>query len=115
MVQFFIHLLVSAALLLLVSRVVTGIHIDDWTSAILGALVLGFVNAIVRPIMLVLTLPFTILTFGLFLLVLNGLMLWLASAFVPGFRIDGFGPAFLGALLLSLLNMLIAWMVGPQA
>jgi len=113
-VQFLVHLVITAALILLVARSVSGIHVADWTSAILAALVLGIANAVVKPVMVVLTLPFTILTFGLFLLVVNALVFWLASAFVPGFKIDGFGPAFLGALLLSLLNMLLAWAIGPR-
>lgn len=113
MTLFLAHLLITAALILLVARSVTGVHVESWTSAILAALVLGIANAVVRPIMVVLTLPFTILTFGLFLLVVNALVFWLTSLFVPGFRIDGFGPAFLGALLLSILNMLLAWAIGP--
>lgn len=114
MVQFLAHLLITAALILLVARSVSGIHVADWTTAILAALVLGIANAIVRPVMVALTLPFTIVTFGLFLLVVNALVFWLASAFVPGFKVDGFGPAFLGALLLAILNMLVAWMIGPR-
>lgn len=114
MAQFFVHLVLSAALILLVARLVSGIHIEDWTTAILAALVLGIANAVVKPIMVIVTLPFTILSFGLFLLVVNALVFWLSSLFVPGFRIDGFGPAFLGALLLSILNMLLAWAIGPR-
>lgn len=114
MVQFLVHLVITAALILLVARSVSGIHVADWTTAILAALVLGIANAIVKPIMVVLTLPFTILTFGLFLLVVNALVFWLTSLFVPGFKIDGFGPAFLGALLLAILNMLLAWAIGPR-
>ena len=77
----------------------------------IGALVLGVVNALVRPVMVFLTFPLTIITLGLFLLVINGLMLWLASAIVSGIRIHGFGAAFLGALLLTALNLLIAFLI----
>ena len=108
------HLLVSAALLLLVAQLVSGIQVDDWGSAFLAALVLGLVNAFVRPLMIVLTLPLTIVTFGLFLLVINGLMLQLAGALVPGFRVHGFGSALLGSLLLTLFNLGVAALAGPR-
>jgi putative membrane protein len=107
MLAFLTHLIVTAALLLLVANFVRGVHVEGWGSALIGALVLGFVNAVVRPLMVFLTLPFTILTFGLFLLVVNALMLWLVAALVPGIRIQGFGPAFLGSLVLTLLNLAV--------
>ena len=75
MLVFLEHLIVTAALLLLVSNLVRGVYVQDFGSALVGALVLGFVNAVVRPLMVLLTLPFTILTFGFFLLVVNALML----------------------------------------
>jgi len=75
---------VTATLLFLVAKLVSGVEVKGWGSAVLGVLVLGLVNGLVRPIMVLLTLPLTILTFGLFLLVVNALMLWLMSAFVPG-------------------------------
>ena len=81
------HLILTAALLLLVSNLVSGVHVQGWGSALVGALVLGFVNAVVRPLMVLLTLPFMILTFGLFLLVTNAFMLWLMAALVPGIRV----------------------------
>jgi putative membrane protein len=107
MLAFLTHLIVTAALLLLVANFVRGVQVQGWGSALIGALVLGFVNAVVRPLMVFLTLPFTILTFGLFLLVVNALMLWLVAALVPGIRIQGFGPAFLGSLVLTLLNLAV--------
>jgi putative membrane protein len=113
MIAFLVHLLVTAALLLLVANLVRGVQVEGWGAAFLGALVLGLVNALVRPIMVVLTLPLTILTFGLFLLVVNAMMLWLVAALVPGIRVQGFGPALLGSLLLTLLNLAVASWVGP--
>ena len=113
MIEFLAHLLLTAALLLLVANLVRGVEVEGWGSAILGALVLGLVNAFVRPLMVVLTFPLTILTFGLFLLVVNALMLWLVAAMVPGIRVQGFGPALLGSLLLTLLNLAVAALVGP--
>jgi putative membrane protein len=107
MLAFLTHLIVTAALLLLVAYFVRGVHVQGWGSALIGALVLGFVNAVVRPLMVLLTLPFTVLTFGLFLLVVNALMLWLVAALVPGIRIEGFVPALLGSLTLTLLNLAV--------
>jgi len=113
MIQFIAHLILSAALLLLVANLVRGVVVENWTSAFLGAIVLGIVNAIVRPIMFFLTLPLTILTFGLFLFVLNALMLWLVAALVPGIQVRGFGAALLGSILLTLLNIAVEILIGP--
>jgi len=107
MFEFLLHLLLSAALLLVVSHVVSGFEVRSFGSALLAALVLGLVNAVLRPIVVFLSLPITILTFGLFLLVVNALMLLVVGAIVPGVRLRGFGPAFWGALLLSVLNLVI--------
>lgn len=104
MAAFLAHLVVSAALLVLVANVVRGFEISGALPALLAALALGLVNALVWPLAVVLTLPLTLVTFGLFLIVLNALMLKLAAALVPGFRIRGFLPALWGALLLALLN-----------
>jgi putative membrane protein len=114
MTQFLAHLVVTAALLLLVANLVRGVQVQGWGSAILGALALGLVNAFVRPVMVLLTLPFTVLTFGLFLLVVNALMLWLVAALVPGIRVQGFGAAFVGSLLLTLLNLGVAALTAPR-
>jgi putative membrane protein len=108
---FLVHLILTAALLLLAANLVSGVYVQGWGSALVGALVLGFVNAVVRPLMVLLTLPFTILTFGLFLLVVNALMLWLVAALVPGIRIQGFGSALLGSLVLTLLNLAVELLI----
>ena len=105
--SFLVHLVATALLLALVARIVNGIRVDSAGAALLAALVLGVVNAIVRPLMVLLTLPLTIITLGLFLLVINALMLQLVAAVVPGLRVRGFAPAFWGALLLSVLNLLV--------
>ena len=109
--MFLVHLILTAALLLLVSNLVSGVHVQGWDSALVGAMVLGFVNAVVRPLMVLLTLPFTILTFGLFLLVVNALMLWLVAALVPGTHLQGFGSALLGSLVLTLLNLAVELLI----
>jgi putative membrane protein len=110
MTAFLLHLFLTAGAILIVARMVRGVQVTGFGSALVGALVLGLVNAIVRPIMILLTLPLTILTLGLFLFVINALMLWLVAAFVPGIKIRGFGPALIGSLLLTLLNILIGWL-----
>ena len=112
MVSFVLHLLLTAALLLLVTKIVRGVEIKSFGSAIIAALVLGLVNALVRPIMVILTFPLTLITFGLFLLVINALMLWLVSGLVPGMRVQGFGSAFVGSLVLTVLNLLISLVLG---
>jgi putative membrane protein len=112
MEEFLVHLLVTAALLAVVAWLIPGVEIKGPGSAILGALVLGLANALVRPILVILTLPLTILTLGLFLLVINALMLMLAAAVVPGLRVEGCGSALLGSLVLSLLNLLVSLAFG---
>jgi len=112
MTGFLVHLLISAGLLLVVAHVVSGIEVRDWVAALLAALVLGIVNAVVRPILVLLTLPLTIVTLGLFLFVVNALMLQLASYFVPGFRVAGFGAALWGSVLLALLNLGVSTLLG---
>jgi putative membrane protein len=108
MMEFVSHVLVTAVLLFVVGRIVAGIEVRDAKAALLGALVLGIANGIVRPVLVLLTLPFTIITLGLFLLVVNAVMLMLAAAFVEGFRVRGFGAALMGSVLLSLLNLAVA-------
>jgi putative membrane protein len=108
MLGFILHILVTAVLLLVVAKIVNGIEMEGFGSAVFAALVLGLVNAFLKPLAVFISLPLTIITFGLFVLVINALMFWFTAAIVPGLRIKGFGPAFLGALLLSVFN----WMVG---
>jgi len=106
--EFILHVVVTAALLFVVGRMVPGIEVRDAKAALFGALVLGIANAIVRPLLVVLTLPFTIITLGLFLFVVNAVMLMIAAAFVEGFKVRGFVPALLGSLLLSLMNLAVS-------
>jgi putative membrane protein len=111
MLEFFLHLLLTAALLLLVADLVRGVRVEGWGPAFLGAIMLGLVNAFVRPVMILLTLPLTVLSFGLFLLVVNALMLRLVAALVPGIRVEGFAPALFGSLVLTLLNLAVVSVV----
>ena len=97
--------IINTLALLLVAQVVPHFSYRSWVSLAIAAAVLGLLNAIVRPILWFITLPITILTLGLFLLILNAVMLELTAWLVPGFGIDGFGWAILGALVLSLISL----------
>jgi len=105
---------VIAVGLLIASKLVSGIAFSGWFSLLLAALVLGAVNAIVRPIVLILTIPLTIATLGLFLFVVNAGMLGLAALVVPGFSVAGFGSALFGSVIVSLTSMLASWYIGPR-
>lgn len=104
---FIVHLLVTAVLIFLLGRIVPGIRVRDGKAALIAALALGIANAVVRPVLVLLTLPATVLTLGLFLLVVNALMLALAAALVDGFEIEGFGAALWGSLVLAVMNVLV--------
>lgn len=90
--------------LIAVASFVPGIRVDGFPAAFIAALVLGLVNTLIRPIFLVLTLPVTVVTLGLFILVINGLMFWFAGSILRGFVVDGFWPGVLGAILYSIFS-----------
>jgi putative membrane protein len=106
--RFLLHWLVIALALWVTAAILPGVGFSSVTALAVGAIVLGLVNALVRPVLTILTLPITILTLGLFYLVVNGLAFALAAALVPGFEVAGFGWAVLGALLVGV----ISWFVG---
>jgi putative membrane protein len=106
--RFLVHLIVTALLLLLVSQFVKGVQVRDLPAALLAALVLGIVNFLVRPILILITLPVTILTLGLFLFVINALMLELTSMLVAGFVVRSFVSALIAAVLLGLFNLIVS-------
>jgi putative membrane protein len=108
MLGFLLHTVILAVAIWITAQVVSGVTVASWTALAVAALVLGVVNAIVRPILLILTLPITVLTLGLFYLVVNGLAFGLAAALVPGFQISSWTAAILGALLTSV----ISWFLG---
>jgi putative membrane protein len=111
--------IISAAALLALPYLISGIQLKSLATALVAALVLGLLNAIVRPILILLTLPVTILTLGLFILVINALLFWFAGSFVAGFHVSGFWTAFFGAILYSLItwaaNALIFDRAAPAA
>src|SRR5919112_3025693 len=106
------RLIVVALGLWLASELVPGIEVQGGWTLIGAAILLGLVNAVVRPVLVVLTLPFTILTLGLFLLVINAAMLGLVATMFDGFRIAGFWPAVLGSLVISITGWLASWFIG---
>src|SRR5258708_1219922 len=111
------HLLnsaLSALAVWLVARLVPGFHVNGPVAAVIAALVIGFVNATLGVFLKIVTFPLTLLTLGIFWLVINAAMLELASAIVPGFRVDTFSSAFWGAIVLSLVNMFFRWLIGPR-
>lgn len=89
----------------LAAYLLAGISYENWQALAFAALVLGILNAILRPVLMILSLPFIIVTLGLFLLVINAVTLWLTGIIVPGFEVSGFGTAFLGGLIISLVNL----------
>lgn len=96
--------LINALAVMAAAYLVPGVSVQGFWSALIAALVMGLINALIRPIILILTLPVNILTLGLFTLVINALMFWLASTIVKGFDIQGFWPAFWGALVFWLVS-----------
>jgi putative membrane protein len=111
-VRILLNWLLSALAVWVVSRLVPGFHVASVSSALIAALVIGFVNATLGLLLKIITLPLTILTLGIFWFVINALMLEMAAAVVPGFRVDTFSSAFWGAIVLSLVNMLFRWLAG---
>jgi len=116
MVRFILKAMVSALGLYLASVIVPGIHVSSFGVLIAAAVLLGVVNAIVRPVLVILTLPFTLLTMGLFLLVVNAAMLGLVSLFLKGFVIEGFWSAILAAIVTGLVSWVATGVIdGPSA
>ncbi len=114
MLQLLLRWIISAVLLLVVSHVVPGFRVTDFRSALVAAVVIGLVNATLGAFLKLLTLPLSILTLGIFLLVINALMLLLVSSFLKGFHVDSFGAAFIGAFLLAILGMLTRALTGGR-
>lgn len=107
--------ILSAVAVWIVAQVVPGFHVSGPFAALIAALVIGFINATIGLLLKILTFPLTLLTLGFFWFVINALMLELASALLsPGFQVRGFGPALIGAILLSLVNMMLKWLARPS-
>jgi putative membrane protein len=106
---FIVRLIINMVAILIIAYLFPSlIWVDNFLAALVAAFLLGIVNAILRPILVLLTFPLTLLTLGLFLLVINGLMLWLVSALVRGFHVNGFLGAVLGAVLISIVSWVLS-------
>lgn len=106
--------LIGALGLWLAAEIVPGVHVAGVGTLLVAALLLGAVNAVVRPVLFVLTLPITVLTLGVFLLVINAAMLGLVALFLPGFQIGGFLAALLGSIVIGVVSWLASWFIGPR-
>ena len=113
MVRILAHWVLSALCLLLVAHFVPGFFVRSFGTALIAAVVIGLVNGTIGAILKIVTFPLAILTFGIFWVLINALMLKFASALVPGFQVRGFMAAFVGAIVLSLVNMVLKWLVRP--
>jgi putative membrane protein len=114
MIGFWARLFVTSFALLIASELVPGIEFAGLLPLFLAALVLGGVNAVVRPVVVFLTIPITVITLGFFLLVVNAAMVGLTALLVPGFSVMGFGPALFSSVIVSITGMLASWYIGPS-
>lgn len=111
---FLLRLLIGALGLWLAASIVPGVYVAGAGTLLIAALLLGVVNAIVRPVLVILTLPITILTLGLFLFVVNAAMLGLVALLLPGFTVTGFWPAVGASIVVSLVSWVASWFIGPR-
>jgi putative membrane protein len=106
---FIIRLLINMVAILIIAYLVPKvIQVDSWMAALVAAFLLGVANTFIRPLLVLLTLPLTLVTLGIFLLVINGLLLWLVSAVVRGFQVNGFLGALIGAILISIVSWILS-------
>lgn len=103
----------NALSLMIVAHVVSGFHVQSFGTALIASLVIGLINSTLGLLLKILTLPLTIVTFGLFLFVINALVLRMSSGLVSGFYVDGFGPAFIGAIVLAVVSTILRHLVFP--
>ena len=105
MLKLIVNWIISALALIVVSNLVGGFYVTSFTAALIAAVFIGFVNATLGLFLKIITFPLTLVTFGVFWFVINAIMLELVAGFVPGFRFEGFAPAFIGGIVLSLVNL----------
>lgn len=105
---------INAVALLALPYIFSSINVDSFWVALVVAIVLGFVNAIIRPILIILTLPATLLTLGLFIFVINGLLFWAVGSFVPSFHVDGFWAGVFGAIVFSIISWALSSLIMPS-
>jgi putative membrane protein len=102
---------INALALLAVAYLYSGVAVDGIFAALIAALVLGLVNAVIRPVLILLTLPVTLLTMGLFIFVINALLFWFVAEVVKGFTVTGFMAALIGSFMYSVITLLVNWLV----
>ena len=107
MLRLLVRWLLSASALLFVAYVYSGVEVTSFTAALIAAFVIGLLNTVVRPLLVMLTLPVTVLTLGLFLFVINALMFWLAASVLDGFQVRGFAAALIGSLIYSAIGVVV--------
>ena len=110
-----LHWLVNALALLALPYVFTTIKVDSFTTALIAALVLGLINTLIRPLLVLLTLPVTIVTLGLFIFVINGLLFWAVGSFMPGFHVGGFWSGVFGAIVYSVISWILSALIPKQS
>jgi len=113
MMRLLLHWLANALALLALPYIFSSITVDSFTTALIVALVLGLINTLIRPLLILLTLPVTILTLGLFIFVINGLLFWAVGSLVPGFHVGGFWSAVFGAIVFSIISWILSALI-PQ-
>jgi putative membrane protein len=114
MMYFIVRLLINMVAILIIAYLLPKlIGVDSWLAALVAAFVLGVVNTFIRPLLVLLTFPLTVVTFGVFLLVINGLLLWLVSAVVRGFHVYGFWGAVIGSIFISVVSWILSSIVLP--
>lgn len=111
MKQLIAKILINSAALMFTANLIDGFYVDGWGAVIIAAIILGIVNAVIRPILLVLTLPLNVFTLGLFTFVINGLVLKTVASVVAGFDIVGLWPAIIGAIILSVVSTVLNWLI----
>jgi putative membrane protein len=114
-VRFMLTLLINAVALIALPYVFSSITVDTFLTALIVALVLGLINTLIRPVLILLTLPVTILTLGLFIFVINGLLFWAVGSFMPGFHVDGFWSGVFGAIVYSLISWALSSLLMPKS
>ena len=114
MMRALLHWVITALAVWVTSRIVPGFAVDGAGSALIAAVAIGLVNATLGIFLKIITFPLSIITLGIFWLIINAAMMGLAAALVPGFHISGFAAAFFGAIVLSLVNMLLKWAAMPK-
>jgi len=113
MLRFLVVWLINTIALMGVAYLMPGVSVADFVTALVAALILGLLNAVIRPVLILLTLPATILTLGLFIFVINGLLFWFAGSFLQGFVVAGFWAGFFGAIVYSVIAWLLSALLLP--